>query len=66
MREFDDDTREGRELAALWRWRLQRARAVGLSQVQAEILADLELDTHDVVDLAEAGCPADLIVELLV
>ena len=49
----------------MWRWRLQRARAVGLSQVQAEILADLELDTHDVLDLAEAGCPADLIVELL-
>jgi hypothetical protein len=34
--------------------------------VQAEILADLELDSGDVRELAARGCPPDLIVDLLV
>ena len=66
MRRFDEDTPEGREQAKVWRWRYRAALRAGCSRLEAEILADCEIDSHDVGELAVRGCPPKLIVELLV
>ena len=50
----------------VWSWRHQAALLAGCSDDQARMLADLETDAATIRELAQKGCPADLIVKLLV
>jgi hypothetical protein len=44
-------------------WRVEQLRAVGLTQLLAEIFADL-VDWHEVATLVERGCTPELALEI--
>jgi hypothetical protein len=46
-------------------WRVEQLRAVGLTQLLAEIFADL-VDWHEVATLVERGCTPELALEIAV
>jgi hypothetical protein len=47
-------------------WRVRRLRAAGLGPVMAaEIAADCGYDLHELLELIDRGCPAELAVRIL-
>lgn len=53
------------EQRRVWLWRRFLYLRASIDPQTAEMLCDLELDSRDVLGLADAGCPPDLIVLIL-
>ena len=48
------------------RWRVERLRAAGFAPALAEwVVAQGGFDLHELIDLAERGCPPELAVRIL-
>ena len=63
---LDDLERAEHQRQQVWEWRKQIAVQAGLDEHDAEVLASGEVDSHEILRLAEKGCPPSLIFELLV
>ena len=60
-----DDARRVEQANALHLWRRRRLIELGLTRYQAERLAEQGCDWHEAAALVAAGCPAELVFDLL-
>lgn len=46
-------------------WRFHMFNALGVETAEAVVLAESEMDTHDLETLLVAGCPMDVAIQIL-
>ena len=60
--EFDETEAENEDFR-VYGWRVEQLGKLGISTVIADAMANL-VDWHDVADLVQKGCPAELALEI--